>query len=110
MTYHPDRIDGVIEWAKLSPDVQQRIGAAAKDLIACWVGVDGAPGNGGEPANAETRAFEAADTFCSDQLLEAVTEHVPAIDAENPPLPAILGDVCPICGCSHYDPCTNGCG
>ncbi len=34
MSYHPDRIDGTAEWAKLPPDVQTRIGAAAIELIA----------------------------------------------------------------------------
>ena len=34
MPYHPDRIDGAAEWAKLPPDVQTRIGASAIELIA----------------------------------------------------------------------------
>ena len=34
MPFHPDRIDGAAEWAKLPPDVQARIGAGAIELIA----------------------------------------------------------------------------
>ena len=66
MTYRPERIDGAVEWAKLSPDVQSTIGGAAIELVAAWLGRDAAPGNQGEPATAETRAFEAADGCCSD--------------------------------------------
>ena len=109
MTYRPERIDGAVEWAKLSPDVQSTIGGAAIELVAAWLGRDAAPGNQGEPATAETRAFEAADGCCSDWLIEAISPHVPAIHADQPPLPASLGDVCRLCGCSHYDPCDEGC-
>ena len=73
MTYRPERIDGAVEWAKLSPDVQSTIGGAAIELVAAWLGRDAAPGNQGEPATAETRAFEAADGCCSDWLIEAIS-------------------------------------
>jgi hypothetical protein len=96
MPYHPDRIDGAAEWTKLSPEFQAMIGAAADP--------------GGGSATAIARAFEAAADLCSDRLLEAVTENVPAIDPKRPPLPASLGDVCRTCGCSHEDPCEDGCG
>ncbi len=56
------------------------------------------------PATPATRAFEAADAHCSDQLLEAVSEAVPAIDPDRPLLPASLGEVCPQCG-RHHDNC-----
>lgn len=109
MSYHPDRIDGAAEWAKLPPDVQARIGASAIELIAAWVGVDAALDTDDEPATAATRAFEAADAHCSDQLLEAVSEAVPAIDPDRPLLPASLGKVCAQCGRHHDEHYGEGC-
>lgn len=113
MSYHPDRIDGAAEWAKLPPDVQATIGASAIELIAAWVGVDAAADDADDVHGSVTpaiRAFEAADAHCSDQLLEAVSEAVPVIDPDRPPLPVSLGEVCAQCGCSHHDPCEDGCG
>ncbi|MFZ1428935.1 MAG: hypothetical protein WAS21_19425 [Geminicoccaceae bacterium] len=84
MPYHPDRIVGAAEWAKLPPDVQPRIGAVANDAR-----------DADTPA---TRAFEAADPHGSDQLLEAVSKAVSAIDPDQPLLPAGLGEGCPWSG------------
>ena len=109
MAYHPDRIDGTAEWAKLPPDVQTRIGAAAIELIAAWFGADATADDALARRTAETRAFEAAEALCSDRLLEAVTENVPAIDPDRPPLPASLGDICHNCGRTQEDPCEDGC-
>ena len=109
MPYHTDRIDGAAEWAKLSPDVQSTIGAAAIELMAAWVGLDAVVGTDDEPATPATRAFEAADAHCSDQLLEAVSEAVPAIDPDRPLLPASLGEVCPQCGRHHDERHGEGC-
>jgi len=61
------------------------------------------------PATPATRAFEAADAHCSDQLLEAVSEAVPAIDPDQPLLPASLGEVCPQCGRHHDEHYGEGC-
>ena len=98
------RIDGTVAWANLPPDVQSAIGAAAIELVAAWAGLDAAFDD--DPAaTSASRAFEAADSLCSDRLHIAVEEHVRRIDPEQPPLPASLGRVCHRCGCSEHDPC-----
>ena len=74
------------------------------ELIAVWVGLDAATDDD-SAATPASRAFEAADTLCSDRLLAAVTEHVAHIDPDQPPLPASLGRVCRCCGCSEHAPC-----
>ena len=109
MPYHPDRIDGAAEWAKLPPDVQARIGAGAIELIATCVGVDATADDVHGSVTPATRAFEAADAHCSDQLFEAVSEAVPAIDPDRPLLPASLGEVCAQCGRHHDDRHGEGC-
>ena len=109
MPYHPDRIDGAAEWAKLPPDVQARIGAGAIELIATWVGLDATADDVHGSVTPATRAFEAADVHCSDQLLEAVSEVVPAIGPDRPLLPASLGEVCAQCGRHHEERCGEGC-
>lgn len=98
------RIDGTVAWANLPPAVQSAIGAAAIELVAAWVGLDAAIDDdpGTTPAS---RAFEAADSLCSDRLHIAVEEHVRRIDPDQPPLPASLGRVCHRCGCGEHDPC-----
>ena len=69
------RIDGTVAWANLPPDVQSAIGAAAIELGAAWVGLDAAFDD--DPAaTPASRAFEAADSLCSDRLHIAVEEHV----------------------------------
>lgn len=109
MSYRPDRIDGTIEWAKLPPDVQTRIGAAAIELIAAWFHVDATADDALVRRTAETRAFEAAEALCSDRLLETVTENVPAINPDRPLLPASLGVICPQCGRHHDERHGEGC-
>src|SRR6478609_7448574 len=59
--------------------------------------------------HAPTLAFEAADAHCSDQLLEAVSEAVPAIDPDRPLLPTSLGEACAQCGRHHDERCGEGC-
>ena len=109
MSYHPDRIDVTAEWTKLPPDVQTRIGAAAIELIAAWFHVDATADDALVRRTAETRAFEAAEALCSDRLLEAVTENVPAINPDRPLLPASLGVICPQCGRHHDERHGEGC-
>ena len=109
MPYHSDCIDGATEWAKLPPDVQARIGAGAIELIATWVGLDATADDVHGSVTPATRAFEAAEALCSDRLLEAVTENVPAINPDRPLLPASLGVICPQCGRHHDERHGEGC-
>ena len=80
------------------------IGALVIELIGAWIGLDAAIDDdpGTTPAS---RAFEAADSLCSDRQLEAVTESVLSLDPDQSPLPASLGRVCHRCGCSEHGPC-----
>ena len=77
------------------------IGALVIELIGAWIGLDAAIDDdpGTTPAS---RAFEAADSLCSDRQLEAVTESVLSLDPDQSPLPASLGRVCHRCGCSEH--------
>ena len=103
------RLAGTVAWANLPPDVQSVIGALALELLGAWIGLDAATDD--DPAaTPASRAFEAADSLCSDRLLGAVTENVLSLDVDHPPLPVSLGPVCRRCGCSEHDPCDVGCG
>lgn len=98
MSYQPNRLDGTAEWEQLPSSMQTRIGATAIELVAAWVGLDAACSNDRESIAVVVRAFTAANVCCSDHLLKLVSEAVPAIDPERPPLPASLGEICAYCG------------
>ncbi|MFZ1430409.1 MAG: hypothetical protein WAS21_26990 [Geminicoccaceae bacterium] len=98
MPYQPNRLDGFAEWEQLTPSVQARIGATAIELVAAWVGLNAAFSNDRKAIAVVVRAFTTANACCSDQLLKMVSEAVPAIDPERPPLPASLGEIYAYCG------------
>lgn len=102
------RIDGTTEWAKLPADTQAAIGAAAIEIAAAWVGLN-AESLDDSRATSVTRAFEAADRHCYDLLVELVAEAVPAIDPDDPPLPASIGPFCRGCGCTEAAACSPPC-
>ena len=103
--------DGEAAWAALPPHAQARIGAFALEL-----GV--ALGIGEHATGPAQRAGEAAALVAGDLLREAVIGYdgVPepgwwegTAEAGVFRLPACL-PVCRTCGCSHHDPCEQGCG
>lgn len=102
------RLDGSAEWARLPPDTQAAIGAAAIELVAAWVGLDSCNRLSDRPTPT-SRAFAAADRHGYDRLLELVAEAVPAIDPDDPPVPAGIGPVCRGCGCTEDAACNPPC-
>lgn len=103
--------DGAAAWAALPPHVQARIGAAAVELGVALAIVEHAD----YPAR---RAGDEAVDRVGEILREAVIgydgvtswwEGGPA-DPDVFRLPSSLGMICRACGCSHNDPCDEGCG
>lgn len=79
------RLDGHEAWSTLSPETQAAIGAAAIELVCCWVGLDAEPADHATP---RVRILEASETALTDTLVRAIVQGVPEIDAEQVPLPA----------------------
>lgn len=107
MSISKTAFDGAAAWEALSPEMQAEVGALALQAAAgSWI-ADSAYGD--EPV---TRA--AAESFhAAAHGIEAlfVAGQIPCRDADGAwQIPAIIGQVCHRCGCSHEDPCEEGCG
>ncbi len=102
-----DRFDGVAAWLELAPDSQAAIGAMALELgaaLAAQTILDALDGR----ASPVSRATEAAYSVLVGGIEEAVTDVAPEL-ADRPHVPALLGQVCRVCGCSENDACDEGC-
>lgn len=106
-------LDGREAWATLPPERQAAIGAAALELVLCWVGLDAEPAH---PATERTRLFEAAESHLSEFLLDAVVAAIPTLDADLVPLPdgwtamtAPAADMADVPDLDDADPCPT-CG
>ncbi len=106
------RFDGATAWDRLDDDTKARIGAAALEAVIAEVGHELAS------EAREQRAFAAAWEHCSGVLADVVIAALPELDellasdqasAASLPLPASLGAVCRLCGCSQNDACGLGC-
>ena len=111
----PERFDGADAWSKLPADVQALIGSIALELPLVWhlQDIEGpGPESGLSPLLA--RVARAADSALMAALEAAVCEALPpdAYTASDggPRIPAFLGDVCRVCGCSQENACDEGCG
>ncbi|SFU51797.1 MULTISPECIES: hypothetical protein [unclassified Methylobacterium] len=107
-----DAFDGAVAWAGLPAHVQARIGAAAVELGVAMALSEHAR----MPA---CRAGDEAVERAGELLREAVVGYdgVPegswwegTADAGTFRIPSVVGMVCHACGCSHLDPCPDGCG
>ena len=104
------RISGAEAWHELSRDERERIGSAAIELVAAWVGTDWAFDAPEEDMARAARPYERAESLLSDRLQQAVTDVIPELDSstdEPPPIPAAIGPVCRSCGCSQEDACLD---
>jgi hypothetical protein len=99
--------DGAAAWARLTPEQQARVGALALELVASWaiigLGEDGAVARAAEEA--KRLSLASLVTEFHYELVEHLQEPGGAYR-----LPSVLGMVCRGCGCSHLDPCEEGCG
>ena len=109
----PTAFDGEAAWSALPAHVQARIGAFALEL-----GIAHAISEHAEyPASrAGERAIEAVGYLLREAVVgyDGVPEAAWWEGALHEPgtfrLPACAGMVCRQCGCSHNDPCDEGCG
>lgn len=109
----PERFDGAEAWSKLPPDVQAEIGAIALEMAAanslhdrcCQDDLPEIYRRAGDAAIVEL--WRDLQAVTSDALPEGVFE---ASDGRLPRIPALLGGVCRVCGCSQNDACDAGCG
>ncbi|MCJ2081543.1 hypothetical protein [Methylobacterium sp. J-090] len=103
------RFDGAAIWAGLTPEYQAKIGAYALEAAIAR----GISEHAGGPAE---RAAIQAVTEAHDMLQEAVLGDGGLNDrqwidgGERFRIPSVIGLVCQSCGCSHDDPCEEGCG
>lgn len=111
----PERFDGAEAWSKLPADIQILIGSIALELPLVWRLQDlegSGPESGLSPLLA--RVTNAADSTLMAALETVVCEALPpdAYTASDgsPRIPAFLGSVCRICGCSQMAACDAGCG
>lgn len=108
-----DRFDEAAAWSALQPAEQAAIGAAAVALAVAWQAEDlaGRDFLGGQDLRL-ARAAEAADLLLADRLADAVAEGLGAhgLLPRRPAVPAALGPVCVICGCSEADACLDDAG
>ena len=79
-------LNGRVTWDRQPAHVQAAIGAAAIELVCCWVGLDAEPAH---PATERTRRFEQAESDLCDRLMQAVLDNVPTIDVDEVPLPSV---------------------
>lgn len=104
--------DAAAHWAALSPEQQATVGAAALAYVA---GVNAEEVESGDRfGTAQSRAAREAVNLADQHLIDVVSDALPP-DAwrdrwARALLPAIIGDVCRVCGCSEHDPCEDGCG
>jgi len=101
------RLDPAEAWARLDPEVQKRIGAAAIAATMGAIGMD----MGIYPR----QGFAAANLMAVDVLDRAVCEHVLPGDPERhrlalPDLWALGIQTCRECGCVEDCACPEGCG
>ncbi len=100
------RFDGIEAWSKLPAEQQAVIGALALELIVACHGEDTCDLH-------EVCPYEASRTLIERQLQEivsdAMADQVEAWAKSGTPVPSALGKVCRDCGCSHFDPCEEGC-
>jgi len=109
----PERFDGADAWSKLPPDVQAEIGAIALEMAAvsrlhdrcCQDGLPEIYHRTGDAAIVEL--WRDLQAVTSVALPEDAFE---ASDGRMPRIPARLGGVCRVCGCSQNDACDAGCG
>ena len=99
----PSRFDGAEAWARLEPEAQTAIGAAALEFVVARLGMDVSYD---EPAEC---VFEAAEHAVGVILEECATEHMLDVGAippdQVPGIPSLLGPVCRQCGCTERDAC-----
>ena len=106
-----DRFDGAAYWARLAPEDQAAIGAAALE----WIAAEGMQDRAWEDSRPDwARVGTAAEGACRSTIQDVF---VGAIDREGleasdgtPRIPSLLGMVCRVCGCSEQDACPEGCG
>lgn len=97
-----DRFDGSKAWAELTPNEQAAVGAAALELLVAWTGYSFAEDQ------VRVRAYEASESVITGKLYAAAGRVLPDDDVE-PPVPALLGQLCRQCGCSQLDACWPSC-
>ena len=108
-----ERFDGADAWSKLPADVQARIGAIALESVATLslmerVDEDALPASYGRIAFAAGIELE---RDMQAEVLDALPEDAfVASDGRSPRIPALLGGVCRVCGCSQNFACEGGCG
>lgn len=112
-TFH--RFDGAAAWAALDNAQRASIGALALELVLVWHLQD-LEGPGPENALPApfTRVASAAENLLMPTFEALVCVSLPydAFEAPDgqPRVPSLLGGICRVCGCTHHDPCPEGCG
>lgn len=97
------RFDGAAAWARLEPEPQAAIGAAALELVVARQGMDLSSDM------REEALFECAEAAAGRHLEERAVEHlldtaaIPRNDV--PPLPSLVGRICARCGATEHDAC-----
>lgn len=97
------RLDGAAEWARLDQATRDAIGAAALELVTASMGVDRYIDR-----RAACRPFEAAHSLLGERLEMQILEAVPALRGSELPVPACVGRLCRVCGCTDEDGCYVG--
>jgi hypothetical protein len=97
------RFDGAAAWAKLTPEQQREIGAAALEFVQARCGHHLYTLNRTDIEEA-ARLFEIAKQMLGADLLAAVRSALDLHSYFHPfPIPSGVGPICRVCGCSKLD-------
>lgn len=110
------RFDGAAAWAALNDAQRAEIGAQALEIVLIWHLQDlevAGPESTLPPVYA--RVASATDSILMPGLETLVRDCLPedaftAPDGTTPRVPSLVGGICRVCGCTHFDPCPEGCG
>lgn len=111
MSISKTAFDGAAAWANLQPDEQAMFGATLMEMLAAgWLTFDA-----DESHDAVLlRAVRHAEDKAKESLVELFQETEVWQGVRDPDgawrIPSLIGQVCYGCGCSHEDPCEDGCG
>lgn len=100
------RFDGGEVWNTLDWIGQQAIGSVALELLTAQRTLQMSAIDTPEHRAAE-HSLQHLGAFLVDVLQGALPEYFGPTAAER--IPALIGQVCRECGCSHEDPCEGGC-
>lgn len=109
------RFDAAAAWAAMDDAQRADIGIHALEIALVWHLQD-LEGPGPESALPPiyARVASAADDILLSSLETLVRDCLPddaftAPDGSTPRVPSLVGGICRRCGCTHFDPCAEGC-